>query len=36
MENVQTKWVFLKYEIRKFIIDYSKTIAKKEKSKLLI
>ena len=31
MENVQTKWVFLKYEIRKFTIDYSKTIAKKEK-----
>ena len=36
MENVQTKWVFLKYEIRKFTIDYSKTIAKKEKSRLLI
>ena len=24
MENVQTKWEFLKYEIRKFITDYSK------------
>ena len=36
MENLQTKWVFLKYEIRKFTIDYSKPIAKKEKSRLLI
>ena len=24
MENAQTKWEFLKYEIRKFITDYSK------------
>ena len=36
MENLQTKWVFLKYEIRKFTIDYSEPIAKKEKSRLLI
>ena len=30
IENTQTKWEFLKYEIRKFTIDYSKTIAKKK------
>ena len=31
MENLQTKWEFLKYKIRKFTINYSKTIAKKRK-----
>ena len=31
MENAQTKWEFLKYEIRKFTIDYWKTIVKKGK-----
>ena len=34
MENVQTKWEFLKYEIRKFTNDYSKTIAKKGKKRV--
>ena len=29
MENAQTKWEFLKCDIRKFTIDYLKTIAKK-------
>ena len=29
MENAQTKWEFLKGDIRKFTIDYLKTIAKK-------
>ena len=28
MENDQTKWKSLKYEIRKSTIDYSKTITK--------
>ena len=31
MENGQTKWKFLKHEIQKFTIDYSKTIVKKSK-----
>ena len=31
LEDVQTKWAFLKYEIRKFMIDYSKTAAKTRK-----
>ena len=31
MENGQTKWKFLKHEIQKFTIDFSKTIAKKSK-----
>ena len=26
--HAQTKWEFLKYESRKFMIDYSKTAAK--------
>ena len=30
-ENAKTKWEFLKYEIRKFTIDYSKVIAIKRK-----
>ena len=30
MENTTRKWEFLKYEIQKFTIDYSKTIAKTE------
>ena len=29
IENIQAKWEFLKYEIRKYTIDYSKTIPKK-------
>ena len=33
MENAHTKWEFLKFEIRKFTIDYSKTIASKGKKK---
>ena len=34
-ENAKTKWEFLKYEIRKFTIDYSKVIAiKKKKQKI--
>ena len=32
----QTKWEFLKYEIRKFNIDYLKIIAKKGKNRGLI
>ena len=31
LEDVQTEWEFLKYEIRKFMIDYSKTAAKTRK-----
>ena len=31
IENVETKWEFLKYEIRTFTIDYSKSIDKKGK-----
>ena len=31
MENAQTKWEFLRCEVRKFTIDYSNTIAKKGK-----
>ena len=27
-EDAEMKWEFLKYEIRKFTIDYSKTAAK--------
>ena len=36
MENAHTKWEFLKFEIRKFTIDYSKTIASKGKKKEVI
>ena len=28
LEDAQVKWEFLKYEIQKFTIDYSKTAAK--------
>ena len=28
LEDAQMKWEFLKFEIRKFTIDYSKTAAK--------
>ena len=31
IENAQRKWEFLKYEIQKFTIDYSKSIAKKRR-----
>ena len=31
LQDVQTEWEFLKYEIRKFTIDYSKTAARTRK-----
>ena len=36
IENAQRKWEFLKYEIQKFTIDYSKSIAKKREKRRLI
>ena len=33
LKDAQTNWKFLKYEIRRFTIDYSKTAAKKRKDK---
>ena len=33
LKDAQTNWKFLKYEIRRFTIDYSKTAAKKRKGK---
>ena len=35
MKNRQTKREFLKYKIRKFSINYSKTIAKKRKKQII-
>ena len=34
IENAQTKWEFLKYEIQTFTIDYSKLLIKKGKKKI--
>ena len=34
IENAQTKWEFLKYEIQTFTIDYSKLWIKKGKKKI--
>ena len=36
MKNTQTKWEYLKCEIRKFTIDYSKSIARKGQKRGLI
>ena len=36
MEKTQTKWKFLKYDIRKFTIDHSETIAKKGNNRRII
>ena len=36
LEDAQMKWEFLKHEIRKFTIDYSKTAAKIRKQHNLI
>ena len=37
LEDAQMKWEFLKYEIRKFTIDYSKSAAKiRKKYKIVL
>ena len=37
LEDAQMKWEFLKYEIRKFTIDYSKSAAKiRKKHKIVL